>query len=128
MNCPCGNNETYKNCCQLAHKSLANVKTAEQLMRSRYTAFTIGDGDYLIKSHHSTTRPIKEKQSMVNWANSVHWLKLEILSKTKGIDSDTEGTVEFKAHFLENGKPQVIHENSKFIKENGCWMYLGVNV
>jgi SEC-C motif-containing protein len=124
MNCPCGNNKTYQECCQVAHKSIANVKTAEQLMRSRYTAFTMGDGDYLIKSHHFTTRPTQEKENMVKWAKSVNWMGLDILNKTKGLDKDAEGTVEFKAHFLENGMQQVIHENSKFIKHKGLWMYL----
>ena len=126
MNFPCGSTKTYQNCCKIARNSLANVITAEQLMRSRYTAFTMGEGDYLMESHHSTTRPIKEKKNIVKWANSVTWLGLVIINTTNGTDKDTEGTVEFKAHFLENGKPQFIHENSKFIKENNCWVYFGI--
>jgi SEC-C motif-containing protein len=124
MNCPCGNPKLYQECCEIAHKSIKDVTSAEQLMRSRYTAFTKGYGDYLMKSHHSSTRPTKEKINIVKWANSVNWVGLDILSKTKGSNIDIEGTVEFKAHFLEEGKPQIIHENSKFVKENGLWMYI----
>ena len=126
MNCPCGNPKSYAACCQVAHQSITNVKTAEQLMRSRYTAFTMGNGDYLMQSHHSTTQPTQEKENIENWANSVVWLGLDVLHTTKGLATDNEGTVEFTAHFLENGKPATIHENSKFIKENGLWMYLGI--
>ena len=94
-------------------------------MRSRYTAFTMANGDYLMASHHLSTRPIKEKENIVAWAKSVEWIKLEILSKSQGMENDTEGSVEFKAYFKENGKENHIYEHSKFVKENDCWYYLG---
>lgn len=124
-NCNCGNSKTYTECCGLAHQSLKIVKTAEQLMRSRYTAFTLANGDYLMESHHVSTRPIKEKESIVAWAKSVEWVELKILFTSKGVASDNEGTVSFKAYFKENETLSCIEENSKFIKENGCWYYLG---
>ena len=124
--CPCGLAAAYKACCATAHQSLSQVLTAEQLMRSRYTAFTKADGDYLMKSHHSSTRPLSEKKAIVKWAKSVEWLKLEILTKTKGEELDTEGTVEFKAYYKDKGGVQFIHENSFFTKEKGVWVYLGI--
>lgn len=124
--CACGSNYFYENCCKTAHKSLNNVITAEQLMRSRYTAFTMGDGDYLMKSHHSSTRPLSEKKAIVKWAKSVEWIKLEIINKTFGRENDIEGTVEFIAHFKDKGTARFIHENSRFEKEKGVWMYLGI--
>ena len=126
MRCKCGSGKLYSNCCGVAHQALNTVKTAEQLMRSRYTAFTQANGDYLMLSHHSSTRPLAEKQEIVDWANSVKWLRLEILNTSKGLDSDTEGTVEFKAYFKEKGSQNFIHENSKFVRESGCWVYLGI--
>jgi SEC-C motif-containing protein len=125
MNCACGSNKTYENCCSLAHNATVKVKTAEQLMRSRYTAFTLADGDYLMESHHSSTRGLVDKSEIVSWANLVQWLRLEILSKSLGLENDTIGTVEFKAYFNEKGVERFIHENSKFVKENNCWVYLG---
>lgn len=125
FNCPCGNLEPYKNCCQIYHKDILKVETAEQLMRSRYTAFTKAMGNYLMNSHHSTTRPYSEKKSIVSWAKSVSWDRLEVLNITKGCRPDQMGTVEFKAHFIENNESHFIHENSQFVKENGVWMYLG---
>lgn len=126
MNCNCGSGVAYSECCQIAHISLTKVKTAEQLMRSRYTAFTMANGEYLMKSHHITTRPIKEKKEIVAWAKSVEWIKLEIESSSKGLILDNEGTVKFKAFFKERGKLKCIEEHSKFVKENGIWYYLGL--
>lgn len=126
MNCPCGSNKPYANCCELAHKSLSAVTTAEQLMRSRYTAFVMAKGDYLMESHHSSTRPIKEKKAIEDWAKSVNWIRLEVLDSKKGGVKDQNGTVTFNAYYFEKGKVEVIHEKSAFIKEKGLWMYLGL--
>lgn len=95
-------------------------------MRSRFTAFTKANGDYLLLSHHSTTRP-ENSSEIVTWARSVEWISLEILNTTKGVENDSEGTVEFKAHFKEKGKKRFIHEDSKFVREGRNWMYLGFN-
>ncbi len=118
-NCYCGNDITYKNCCEVFHKNGGITDTAEQLMRSRYSAFVLANGDYLMATHHKSTRPIKEKKAIVKWAKSVQWLKLEILEST-------ESTVKFNAYFFENGAPDHIAENSKFVKENNQWFYLGL--
>lgn len=128
--CPCGNGDSYEECCYLIHKDLSKAITAQSLMQSRYTGFTKAMGDYLMDSHHSSTRPVSEKNDIINWAKSVEWVRLEILNITKGSANDNEGTVEFKAFFYtKNGVNKVldcIHENSKFVKENNLWMYLGI--
>lgn len=126
MDCPCGSHTSYTDCCELAHLDLKSVRTAEQLMRSRYSAFVMGNGNYLMDSHHTTTRPVKEKKSIEAWAKSVSWIRLEVLDKEKGEIRDLKGTVTFNAYFFENGKVDVIHEKSEFVKENGRWMYLGL--
>ena len=124
MKCPCCSEKMYKDCCELAHSDILHAKTAEALMRSRYSAFVLANGTYLMESHHKSTRPVKEKKAIVKWAKSVDWIKLEVLNTTKGLENDTEGTVEFKAIFQEAGELQMIHENSRFVKENGCWYYV----
>ena len=97
------------------------MTSAEELMRSRYSAFVLANIEYLQKSHHSTTRPSKrEKKEIEKWTKSVNWLKLEVLNTIRD-------TVEFKAFFMENGAVNVIHENSKFCKQNNHWVYLGAN-
>lgn len=126
MNCPCGSEKKYSICCELAHQSLHDIKTAEQLMRSRYSAFVLADGDFLMDSHHTSTRPIKDKAAIVSWAKTVDWIALKISAKTNGLENDTEGTVKFEAFFKENGVLSCISEHSTFVKENGVWYYLGV--
>lgn len=127
MICYCGNNKTYQDCCEVFHKNSGKTETAEQLMRSRYSAFVLGNGDYLMQSHHASTRPIKEKKEIIKWAKSVQWIKLEVLETSKGNKNDTDGTVTFNAYFYEHGKVNVIHEKSAFIKENNHWTYLGLS-
>ena len=124
MNCYCGSLKSYANCCEKAHKNITEAKTGEQLMRSRYSAFVLANGNYLMQSHHSSTRPLKEKKAIVKWAKSVKWIKLEVIETTKGTANDTNGTVTFNAYFYENGKVDVIHEKSAFLKENNPWTYL----
>lgn len=123
-NCPCGRNKSYTDCCKLIHLDITKAQTAEDLMRSRYAAFTLGMGDYLFKSQSSKTRVEADKEAIQKWSKSVQWMSLDILNTTQGLANDTYGTVEFKAFFMERGKLDVIHENSTFGIENGHWVYV----
>lgn len=93
-------------------------------MRSRYVAFTMANADYLMRSHHSRTRPVKERQRIKKWAESVQWMGLVIVNTQSGEVSDTIGYVEFKAMYLEDGQMQEIHEKSLFERENQRWVYV----
>lgn len=124
--CPCGSGKTYAECCGVFHNDITKVRTAEQLMRSRYTAFVKANGDYLMESHHSSTRPSKQKYEIVRWAMSVKWLKLEIENVIDGQPEDEEGEVIFNAYYMEKFLNRCLHEHSKFVKENGHWVYLGI--
>ncbi len=126
QNCPCGRPLEYIHCCGKAHQNIINAKTAEDLMRSRYTAFTMANGDYLMESHHSMTRKSARKNELVLWAKSVKWLKLEIIKTVDGGEEDSEGIVEFKAHFREGKKRKVMHQTGKFLREFGHWVYFDV--
>lgn len=124
--CPCGRDKLYADCCARPHQNLVFAETAEDLMRSRYTAFVKGMGDYLMKSHHSRTKVNINKQELIDWARSVEWLGLEIIRTSKGGKDDREGLVEFKAHFKEGRKRRVLHQHAKFSREFGCWVYESV--
>lgn len=125
MICPCNPNNLYKNCCQKAHNNIESVISAEELMRSRYSAFVLANGNYLMSTHHKSTRPNSEKKAIVKWAKSVEWIKLDVQDTTKGLKNDNKGTVTFSAYFYDNGTMDVIHEKSAFVKENNHWFYLG---
>ena len=122
--CPCGSGKLFANCCEPIISGKKEALTAQELMRSRYTAFTQANVDYLIRSHSVKTRPIKERKSIEKWAKSVIWMGLTIIQAQAGDANDEIGYVEFKALYLENGKPQQIHEKSLFQRENGIWVYV----
>ncbi len=122
--CPCGSGCNFSDCCGAIIEGARAANTAEQLMRSRYTAFTIADADYLMKSHHPATRNIKEKNEIKRWARSVKWIGLKVLYTSAGTENDNTGIVRFRALFLENGKVEEIYEESRFEKIDGEWLYL----
>lgn len=88
-------------------------------MRSRYSAFALGDEAYLLRSWHSSTRP-----SDLGLDPGRRWVGLEILSTGGGSAFHTEGTVEFRAHYVERGRTGTMHEMSTFVREDGAWVYL----
>lgn len=122
--CPCGSGSPYSTCCKSIISGKKDAITAQELMRSRYTAFTQANVDYLMRSHSAKTRPIKERKSIEKWAKEVVWMGLTILNTQAGDANDEIGYVEFKALYLENGKPEQIHEKSLFHRENGKWVYV----
>lgn len=124
MKCNCGTDKPYNECCQPFIEGYSNASTAEALMRSRYTAFTLANIDYLLKTHHVSTRPVKDKQDILDWAKSVQWMGLTVLATDKGGKTDQDGLVEFRALYIEKGKLESIHEKSLFRKEKGIWYYV----
>jgi SEC-C motif-containing protein len=106
------------------HESISKAITAEQLMRSRFSAFVFDNMSFLRLSHAKATIGSFNFKSVSKWTKSVKWLKLEILETQKGQNLDDYGYVEFKAFFLENGKIDYIHGKSEFIKQNNHWVYL----
>jgi SEC-C motif-containing protein len=122
--CPCGSGLTYADCCEPIISGKRDAVTAQELMRSRYTAFTQANVDYLMRSHSIKTRPVKERKSIEKWAKSVVWMGLTVIQTQAGEMDDEIGYVEFKALYLENGTPQQIHERSFFQRENGKWVYV----
>jgi SEC-C motif-containing protein len=122
--CPCGNNKSYQDCCEPLINGTKRAETAEQLMRSRYTAYTLAKINYIMKTHHSSSRPLKERNKMLKSMNTTEWLGLVIVKTKAGQAKDSSGEVEFRAIFLEDEQTQVIHENSLFERENGQWVYV----
>ena len=87
-------------------------------MRSRYSAFVVRDAGYLLRSWSSAQRPRE-----IAFDRGLRWTGLEILGRTGGSAFHTEGTVEFRARFVRGGEPGEQRENSRFIREDGHWVY-----
>ena len=117
--CPCGSGLSYAECCGRLHDGTAVAATAEQLMRSRYSAFAVGDAGYLLATWHPATRPRR-----LDLDPGVRWTGLEVLAATGGGLLMTTGTVEFRAHWAAGGERGAQHENSRFTREDGAWRYV----
>lgn len=91
-------------------------------MRSRFSAFAVGDTAYLLSTWHPSTRP-----ASLQLDPDLEWQRLEILEVTRGAGEDAEGTVTFDAHFWDTARRQrgLQREHSAFRREGGRWFYVG---
>ncbi len=119
MRCPCGSGLPYDECCGPLHAGVTAAPTAERLMRSRFSAFAMGDTEYLLRTWHPTTRP-----ETVETDDSVRWYRLDIDERSAGGPFDTEGFVTFTAWYRSPDGPGALHERSRFRREDGAWLYL----
>ncbi|CEA09530.1 hypothetical protein BN1051_02900 [Arthrobacter saudimassiliensis] len=116
--CPCLSGEDYPSCCGRFHAG-APAPTAEALMRSRYSAFALGDSGYLLQTWHPDTRPRD-----LDLDPDLQWRRLDVLGTAAGGPLDTEGTVHFKAYWRAPEGRGVQEENSRFLRLDGRWYYL----
>lgn len=122
--CFCGSGKMFSECCKPFISGEQNAPTAEQLMRSRYSAYATAAVEYLIKTCHPDIRGENSEKSLLKWCKSNQWKKLSIISTYKGNVNDTEGEVTFKAFYLDSKFKLHEHkEHSYFVKEDGCWLY-----
>jgi SEC-C motif domain protein len=125
MSCPCGSPNDFKECCEPFLLGTALPETAEQLMRSRYTAFTKADLDYIKKTLAPESLKDFDAAATKKWAEEAKWKKLKIISTKNGMASDSKGIVEFCAFYEFDGEDIQLHEVSQFRKEkNGQWLFI----
>lgn len=117
--CPCGGGSSLAACCGRVHDDLAAAETAEQLMRSRFSAFARGDVGFLLRSWHPDTRPAPFELD-----DSVRWERLEVLDTARGGPDDDQGIVEFRATYVAGRTPGSLQERSRFQRHDGAWHYL----
>ncbi len=117
--CPCGSGQELSGCCGRYLDGAEVAPTAEVLMRSRYTAYTLLREEYLLATWHASTCP-----TQLGLAEDVptKWLGLEI--KRHEQRDDTHAIVEFVARYKVNGRARRLHEVSRFMREAGRWFYL----
>ena len=127
--CPCGTQKHYTDCCQPYLDGLASAPTAEALMRSRYTAYSKNNLDYLIHTQHPTTRKKNDSTTLQQTFKTTHWVRLTVVKTQQGQPHHKRGIIEFIATHQEksrNPNPTLnqLHERSRFIQENKQWFYI----
>lgn len=115
MDCPCGSGRVYDACCGPIVRNERLADTAEELMRSRYTAFALGDVDHVFRSWHPATRP-----DDLAALPRIEWQGLDVVEVVDGGPADDEGVVEFVARHADGS----MHERSRFVRRAGRWVYL----
>ncbi|MGA2654830.1 MAG: YchJ family protein [Gammaproteobacteria bacterium] len=122
--CPCQSQKSYAQCCEPFITGNARPQTPEQLMRSRYTAYTQANTDYIVATMQGKPLEGYDKEASKKWAQSVKWLGLEVIDAPK--PQAKKGFVEFIASYEENGEVKNIHERSEFARIGGGtrWYYV----
>jgi SEC-C motif-containing protein len=119
MLCPCGRPRDLAECCGALIAGHGIAQTAEDLMRSRFTAYATPAIDWLLATHD----PPPARAGVEDFAARARFTGLRIIATKDGGPTDDTGEVEFEATFEENGIPQTLHERSKFERRAGSWRY-----
>ncbi len=123
-NCPCGSGKNYSACCEPYLSGAQLPKTAEALMRARYSAYAVSDIDYLYKTSGEAVKREFDAKSSKTWSESADWTGLDVISTSAGTEHDTEGSVEFVAHYTVKDTPFDHHEKAQFAKIDGEWFFV----
>lgn len=116
--CLCGSGQAFGACCGPLLSGVHPAATPEALMRSRYSAFVLADADYLITTWHPRTRP-----DDLDLRDQPHWQRLEVIGAGQAADGQS-GWVQFAAHYHGPAGGGCLRERSRFLLEQGRWLYL----
>jgi SEC-C motif-containing protein len=122
--CPCGSELSLSDCCGPIVSGERLAPTAEALMRSRYTAYALGDMAHLKRSLDPRWHATFDEPGAKEWSEKATWKGLTVLSTKAGREGDEEGEVEFVARFEMDGQEQQMRERARFRKKGGEWRYL----
>lgn len=128
LQCVCGTVGTsYAQCCERLHRGDAFAVTAEQLMRSRYSALVKKQVDYIVSTTAKGQQSFLDVPALEAWSQSTHWSHLEVLTHQL-VKDRRHASVEFKAYFYQEEQLQVHHEQSFFVQTDDCWYFLDPTV
>ncbi len=119
--CPCGSGLKYKKCCLRYHKG-GTAPDALHLMRSRYAAYAVGNSRYIMQTTHPDNRDystdiLRWEEDILQFCRHTDFLGLHIEAFT---EESEEAFVTFTAK-LSSGE---MREKSRFVKQQGRWLYL----
>ena len=125
--CPCQSGLDYADCCQPFHQQQALPQNAEQLMRSRYCAYTLKNIDYIVATTAPSQQALLDRALLQDWAETTQWTGLDIVAHQPAL-SKIHSAVEFKAFFASEQGIQAHHETSLFVKQDGRWYFVDPTV
>ncbi|WP_038010782.1 YchJ family protein [Thauera sp. 63] len=120
--CPCGSGHPLEACCGPIIAGQTPAGDARTLMRSRYTAFVLQRGDYLLATWHPDTRPANLE---LDEEPRPKWIGLEVRrTATIAGREPPAAEVEFVARYRVGGRAHRLHETSRFLLQDGRWYYV----
>jgi SEC-C motif-containing protein len=122
--CPCQSGQSLEECCGRYLDGGQQPPTAEALMRSRYTAYSLGNVDHILATTHPDKRPELKRDSIESWAAESEWLGFEVVATQDGAANDETGEVEFVAYYETAEGPVTHRERSTFSKLDGRWYFV----
>ena len=122
--CPCASGKTYGECCGPILGGERKADTAVELMRARYSAYAVGNVEFLYASSGPEARSEFDEKTTRDWSTSAKWHGLEVLSTVRGGNDDEEGEVAFVARYSANGQQCEHREPSYFKRIDGEWRFI----
>lgn len=117
MHCPCGSMSLFEKCCQLFITHEKAPATAEQLMRSRFSAYATKNGQYIYDTYGQLEQKKQTVTAIQSWANECQWLALKVHKSSLKM-------VDFTAYYVVNNTLCELREKSNFALEQKQWRYL----
>ena len=121
-NCPCHSGKRFAECCGPILKGARNAATPEELMRSRYAAFVLGEVDYLAKTL-CADHPDNKEDAAATYRQAREGLRYLDLCIMHTFAEGDVGEVLFYARIFERGVDRSFVELSGFVREDGEWRY-----
>ena len=118
--CPCGTGRTFALCCDPILTQQRPAATAEELMRSRFSAHVAHDFPHLHRTHLESSR---EPYVADPQAGGTNWTRLAIHAHEVGPQPD-KAFVDFTAYYRDGDKELALHEKAEFQKIEGTWFYI----
>ncbi len=141
MNCYCGKPGRYQDCCQPCHTGQSPAQTAEQLMRSRFSAYVLQLVSYIADTYYPAIQSADALAEISAFAGNARFLALLVLAAgdtptvnpaqfpllrpdSLAVNSAVFSYVHFKVWFLSADKLHLLEEHSRFVRIDGHWHYV----
>lgn len=125
--CPCGSTRTYGECCGPLHKHERAPESAEALMRSRYSAFALGNVEWLIETlaTEHEDRVMAERVLAASIREVCRAGRFMALTVRETSENANTARVRFHVRVFSGGRDRSFEETSDFVREPVGWRYLG---
>ena len=120
--CPCRSGLPLEECCHSYLTGDYQAPTPELLMRSRFSAFTLHEWPYILRTWHPQHRPACSIAELEAEAEETQWVSLTVLASGQDLGVHS-GWVDFCAYYRDATGLHIHHELSSFVREQEQWFY-----